>query len=208
MMKIGKCSLLERVLRRAKRVGFPVILATTVNQEDNLLEATAQKLNIPCFRGSEENVLQRAVKAAEAYGLNAFARLCGDRPLFSIEEMKFALDAWSNASIDDKPDVITNNHPNKTVRGLTTEVINVRTLRKQLDAKPDAEQREHITTGFYKKPDQYRIESLKPRYDLWSTHSGFAVDSAEDFSIVSAHIQEHGELDYELKATCKPQLQS
>lgn len=200
MRKMGSFPLVERVLRRAQLAGHQVVLATSDKSEDDILEATAKNAGIHCFRGSEDHVLERAVLASEKFGFRAFARLCGDRPLFSIVEMKFAIAAWMNDESAEKPDLITNHHPEKCVRGLTTEVINTQTLRDQLENNPDAEQQEHLTAGFYRNPEKYNIKSLKKRYTIWSEHSGFAVDTKEDYRVISQFILKHPDLDYELEA--------
>jgi spore coat polysaccharide biosynthesis protein SpsF len=200
MKKMGSFPLVERVLHRAQLTGHQVVLATSDKSDDNILEITAINAGMHCFRGSEDHVLERAVLASEKFGFKAFARLCGDRPLFSIKEMKFAIAAWVNAESAEKPDLITNHYPEKCVRGLTTEVINTKTLRLQLENNPDAEQQEHLTAGFYRHPELYHIKSLKPRYAKWSKHPGFAVDTEEDFKVISQFIHKHPDLDYELEA--------
>jgi spore coat polysaccharide biosynthesis protein SpsF len=200
MKIIGGFPLVERVLRRAQLTGYQVILATSDKSEDDILETTALNAGFQCFRGSEDNVLERAVLTSEKFGFKAFARLCGDRPLFSIKEMKFAIAAWINAESSQKPDLITNNYPLKCVRGLTTEIISMQALRIQLDNYPDAEQQEHLTAGFYRNPKNYYINSIKLRYGEWTEHAGFAIDTMEDFEIIEQFIQKHPNLAYELQA--------
>lgn len=200
MKIIGGFPLVERVLRRAQLTDYQVILATSNKSEDDILETTALHAGFQCFRGSEDNVLERAVLASEKVGFKAFARLCGDRPLFSIKEMKFAIAAWLNAESKQKPDLITNHYPTKCVRGLTTEIISTQALRIQLDNYPDAEQQEHLTVGFYRNPKNYDIKSIKPRYSVWANHAGFAIDTREDFEIIEQFIQKHPDLAYELQA--------
>lgn len=82
MQDFGGKPLVEHVIRRAQKTGYKVVLATSDTKEDDVLEKHAMKIGINCFRGSEDNVLQRAVFAAEGHGFRAFARLCGDRPFF------------------------------------------------------------------------------------------------------------------------------
>lgn len=93
---IGGIPLLERVVRRAQLLPWPVILATTAKASDDSLVELAADLRIPSFRGSEDNVLERAVLAAEEFGLDAFARLCGDRPLFPLDDMRAAMTAMAD----------------------------------------------------------------------------------------------------------------
>ena len=116
LMKIGGVPLVERVIRRAQLTGFKLVLATSNTKADNALEDLADSLNVNCYRGSEENVLERAYKAAIKNDLKVFARLCGDRPLFSLRELKFALEAWLDFPDNKKPDLITNQIPEKPFR--------------------------------------------------------------------------------------------
>ena len=182
MLKLGETTLIERVIRRAQLTGYTVILATTVNKEDDVLEETAKKCNINCFRGSESNVLERAVLAAEKNGLEAFARLCGDRPLFSIEEMKEAINQWKLA----KPDLVTNNYTYKCLKGTTTEIIKTSSLRAQLNDEPNTSQQEHVTFDFYKQPEQYNILSIKPQFKFDNNDSGLAIDTIKDYEKISS----------------------
>jgi len=200
MKMIGGFPLVERVIRRAQLTGHQVILATSDKSEDDILETSAKNAGFNCFRGSENNVLERAVLASEKFGFKAFARLCGDRPLFSVQEMKFAIAEWTAFESNKKPDLITNHYPEKCVRGLTTEIISTQALRIQLDNYPDEEQQEHLTAGFYRNSKNYNIKSIKPRYKKWSKHAGFAVDTEDDFEVISQFISKHPELDYELEA--------
>jgi len=177
MLDFGGMPLVEHVIRRAQKAGYPVILATSDTKEDDVLEELANKIGVNCFRGSEDNVLQRAVLAAEAHGLSAFARLCGDRPLFSVEEMRKAINAWES----EKPDLVTNNFPKKCLKGTTTEVVKTSVLRQLLDNKPSAEQQEHVTLGLYKQPEQYSILSIAPEFAFDAKHPGLAMDTEEDY---------------------------
>jgi spore coat polysaccharide biosynthesis protein SpsF len=188
------------VIRRAQLTGYPVVLATSTTKEDDVLEDLSKKIGISCFRGSEHNVLERSVMTAEQFGFKAFARLCGDRPLFSIEEMILALNLWQSLKNNKKPDLITNHYPQKAIRGLTTEVIKTSSLREQLDNYPDVEQQEHLTLGFYRDIKSYNILSLEARHKQWENHTGFAVDTKEDYLVLSSMIEKHPQLNYELEA--------
>ena len=57
-----------------------MILATTVRPQDDVLEQVAREAGIDCFRGDEDNVLDRFIRAAEAFGLDRFIRVCSDNP--------------------------------------------------------------------------------------------------------------------------------
>lgn len=200
MKLLGEFPLVERVIRRAQLSGYPVVLATSETIEDDVLEKLAQKIDVPCFRGSEDNVLERAVVAAEKFGFKAFARLCGDRPLFSIQEMTYALKLWSETAGNKKPDLITNHYPEKAIRGLTTEVIKTKSLRALLENNPNESEKEHLTLGFYNALDKFEVQTMPSKFNTNSKSAlGFAVDTEDDFTEISHIIEENSNLNYELE---------
>ena len=54
-------SALEQMIKRVKRSRsiHKIVIATTTNKTDDVLCRLARKLNVDCFRGSENNVLSR-----------------------------------------------------------------------------------------------------------------------------------------------------
>jgi spore coat polysaccharide biosynthesis protein SpsF len=177
---VGGIPLLERVIRRAQLLPWPVYLATTTRHSDESLVELAERLGVPAFRGSEDDVLQRAVMVAENAGLDAFARLCGDRPLFPIETMERAMTLMQQRLCEREPlDLVTDYLSGRTPRGLTTEVIRTATLRRILEGPVSAEQQENVTTSFYDHPDAFRVVRL-PLSSIDYACPGFAVDTAAD----------------------------
>ena len=56
---INKKKVIEIIIKRSKKIGYPIILATTENKSDNILCNLARKNRIAYFRGSKKNVLKR-----------------------------------------------------------------------------------------------------------------------------------------------------
>ena len=76
--------LLGRVIDIAKQLKkYPIIVATTKKRSDDAIETFASNENVKVFRGSENNVLKRALDCCNCFGLKRFARICGDRPFYS-----------------------------------------------------------------------------------------------------------------------------
>lgn len=178
---LGGMPLLERVIRRAQLLPWPVFLATTDRAADDRLVALASRLGIASFRGSADRVLERAVLAAEAFGLDAFVRLCGDRPLFPIDDLHRAAEAIQAAG--DPTDLVTSCLDQPCPRGLTTEIVRTATLRHILGRGLSADQQEHITRYFYEHPQAFRIGALAPPQVSLSC-PGFAVDTESDLAIL------------------------
>ena len=62
-----------------------IVLATTNRPQDDVLAETARQAGILSFRGDEDNVLDRFIRAAEVFGINRFIRVCSDNPFLRPE---------------------------------------------------------------------------------------------------------------------------
>jgi spore coat polysaccharide biosynthesis protein SpsF len=77
-------TILQIIIENLKRdIDLPIILATTNNPNDDCLEQVAEENGIFCFRGSEENVLQRFIDAAHQYQVDVIIRVCADNPFLN-----------------------------------------------------------------------------------------------------------------------------
>jgi len=74
---------LWHVVHRARQVGFldAVIVATTREASDDPLADFCEKEGIPCFRGSEDDVLDRYFQVAKEIGARVIVRITADCPL-------------------------------------------------------------------------------------------------------------------------------
>ena len=78
----GNVCVLQQDIRRVKRSKLldEVIIATTINSEDDEIVEVAIKENTPYFRGSLDNVLERYYKAANEFNLDVVVRITSDCP--------------------------------------------------------------------------------------------------------------------------------
>lgn len=196
---IGGMPLLERVIRRAKILPWPVYLATTEKSCDDPLVELAARLGTEYFRGSEYRVLERAVLAAEKFGLDYFVRLCGDRPVFPLDELLTAVAVMQEMACGvppgmRHPDMVTNCLKTACLPGLTTEVIRTKTLRQILDTGVPAELQEHMTTYFYKHADQFCILEIPPPAGPFA-FTRYAVDTESDLLMFERIFSVYSSLD-------------
>ena len=87
LLKFGKYSAISLLINRIKKSNYikNIVLATSLQKEDNHIELEAKKNNIYIFRGSLNNVLDRYVKAAQFYGIEYIIRVTGDCPFIDGE---------------------------------------------------------------------------------------------------------------------------
>ena len=83
LMNIEGTSMIKFMYDRVKQSKLvdKIILATTINEIDNPIFNLCKKENILCFRGSENDVLDRYYKAALPHKPDIIVRLTADCPL-------------------------------------------------------------------------------------------------------------------------------
>ena len=76
LIKICDRPLLGRVIDIAKQLKkkYPIIVATTAKKSDDIIESFALKEEVKVFRGSENNVLKRALDCCDFFGLKVKAK--------------------------------------------------------------------------------------------------------------------------------------
>jgi spore coat polysaccharide biosynthesis protein SpsF len=139
LASIGARTLIGHCLARLRIGGAaPVVLATTTNQEDDVLVATAAKYGVTAFRGSTDDVLSRYVLAAQSLGARFVVRATGDNPAVDIGAPARVLAALRSTRADY---VIESGMPyGSAVEGVTVDaLVRASTLATSLA------DREHVT---------------------------------------------------------------
>jgi spore coat polysaccharide biosynthesis protein SpsF len=173
-------SMLERQIERTlrcKRID-QLVIATSVNPEDDAIEAQCNKLGIYCFRGDLENVLDRFYQAARNYNPNHIVRLTGDCPLTDpvlIDELiDFYLaqecDYASNCEIPTLPD------------GLDAEVFSFSALEQAWKEAVLPSHLEHVTPFIRSNPERFKTTCYRHHINL--SHLRWVVDEPEDLEFV------------------------
>ena len=136
----GGPTLLQHVITRAKaaRSIDTIIVATTEKPADNAIYTFCQNNQIDCFRGSENDVLERFYTAAKKYNLDIVVRLTGDNPFIMPPVINDAISKHSAEGVDY---TITEGLP----LGTNIEVISFQALERAAREATDALDREHVT---------------------------------------------------------------
>ena len=172
--------LVER-LRRVRRLD-QVIVATTVNRTDDPVEALARKIGAGCFRGSEEDVLDRVLKAAQAHGAELIVEITGDCPLADPATIDRVLDAFHQGGCDYASNVLKRTYP----RGIDVQVFPTRVLEEVARLTSDPVDHEHVSLYIYSHPERYRLRDVVSGLDARHADLRLTVDTPEDFALVQA----------------------
>ncbi|MDP6109164.1 MAG: NTP transferase domain-containing protein [Rhodospirillales bacterium] len=97
LLRIGKHPIIHYVLERAREISGVegVVLATSMNAENDPLAEYAARLGFEFFRGDEDDVIERFYQVALQRRADTIIRLTGDNPLIDFHAMGRLL-AWHN----------------------------------------------------------------------------------------------------------------
>ena len=156
----GGKTLLETLLENLHKVqGSKVIVATSVNENNDQLEKFLTEKGELVFRGSENDVLDRFIKAAEANGVDGIVRICSDNPFMDwhgiaqlVEKAKASDADYIGFRINDKPSILTH-------FGFWGEFVRLSALKRVADTTEEGTPaHEHVTYHIYNHPDEYKCE--------------------------------------------------
>jgi spore coat polysaccharide biosynthesis protein SpsF len=178
-----------RRLESAQRI-TKLLLATSTHSADDPIAALADQAGIECYRGSEDDCLDRYYWAAMSANADVVVRLTGDNPLVDGAFVDEVIARY----IDSTPaaDYVNPELSGCFPVGLKAEVFSLGTLGTVWREAKSSEDREHVTPFIYHHPDRFRIESLShsPAYG----HLHWTVDTQSDLDYVRLTFEHFGSL--------------
>lgn len=169
---------------RAAKTVDDVILAIPAGDQALMQEAAKVRVNVIC--GSEDDVLSRVVKAAEAVGAKIVVRVLADNPLIKpelIDEVVEALDGGGDYAAHR----IDGRHTMSFTTGFFSEAVTTEALRKTDRIGKDPADREHVTYGIYMRPGKFDCRYVP------TTDPGLllSIDTPEDLDRVRGYVLEN-----------------
>ncbi len=181
LLELAGKPLIQHTIERARAASNvdEVLLATSTNPENDPLEELCKRLGVPCFRGSEDDVLDRFVKAAEPYHPRLVVRICGDEPLLDPEIVEKAIALHDENKAEYSTTIGT------VPTGLDIEVVNFDVLQRVATTATVVPHREHVTKYILDHGNEFAIQHLDfgpvaARPDIVLT-----VDTKGDFDFVT-----------------------
>ncbi len=177
----GALELMAERVRKCRKID-KLIVATTVNPSDGKIVEICDRIKVECFRGSEDDVLDRFYQAYRNAGgnFNVIVRLTGDCPLHDPA----VIDKVVGAFLESGSDCVTNVDPPTYPDGLDTEVFTSKALEKAWSDAKMKSQREHVTQYIRNSPDIFRKTNVANDTDLSSLR--WTLDEESDYKMIKA----------------------
>jgi spore coat polysaccharide biosynthesis protein SpsF len=191
LKKIGDKTLLDHIFYRLQflKHSAKIVLATTINPKDNVVESFCKEKKIEFFRGSEDDVLSRYYECTRQYNFDHIVRLTGDNPFTDIEELDNLINLHLSSGAD-----YTHSFGILPV-GVGAEIFTFKALERSYQNGNKQNHREHVNEYISENPALFKISVLsvpevKNRPDVILT-----IDTEEDYK-KACYIAEHSTDEY------------
>lgn len=181
MSALDDMSMLEVMIKRVQKSKLihGIILATTINKDDDSIVELAKKLKVDYFRGSENDVLGRVVQAHKSINSDIIVELTGDCPLID----PILIDQCIETYLDGQYDYVSNNNKRTFPDGSDVQVFSLKVLEEANNNTLDPLDREHVSKYLYEN-EKYSIFTIEAQGEYYWPTLGVTLDEQEDYELL------------------------
>lgn len=193
-------AILSHVVRRVERSRLvdTAMVATSCAAGDQVIEELCANLGVMCFRGSEEDVLDRYVEAARTAGVEPgdhVVRITADCPFVDPVIVDQVVEEHVSSGADYSSNTLQRTFP----RGADVEVITVETLFLAGAEATEVYEREHVTPFVWRQPQRFRLHNVEAPEHLRRPDLRLTVDTEADYMLATAIYETLGRPDFGLE---------
>ncbi len=187
MKKLSGKEVLWHVIERLKKSKYvnKIVIATTVQKEDEIISTFCKQHNIICFRGEELDVLKRYYDAAKVNELDIIVRVTSDCPLIDPT----VIDQLIETLIKGDFEYVSNSFEKTFAKGLECSAFTFKALERCHKEAIKPEHREHV------------VLYMRENFTMFKTHGIINSQNDSDFRITLDE-----ESDYKLLSIIYNQL--
>ena len=176
-------TILDLLIKKLLHIHANVVLATSIDLKNKELEMVAQKYGITCFRGAENDVLQRFIDAAEYLGVEHLIRVCSDNPFLELNSIKKLVEVINKTDAEYIGFHVNNSPAIKTHFGFWTEYVSLGALKRVQCLTDNPIYHEHVTNYIYSNPTIFNVQWIDGPICLRGrSNIRLTIDTNEDFT--------------------------
>ncbi len=185
MLEVKGKPLIVHMLDRIKHSRYieEIVICTSTNPQDDPLEEIAEKEHVHCFRGSEDDVLERLLSAAKNHGLEHFANITADCPLIDPVLIDRAVSEYEKSSAD----LVMFDDSNNDLP-FSCYVLKVSALEKVCNLKKDTDT--EVWLKYFKFNKLFVISEIKVEDKYRHTSLKTSLDYPEDYEFMKRAFDE------------------
>lgn len=185
LMSFGKLCALEVLIGRLRQVGLieEIIVATSTNPMDDLLENIAIRSGVKCFRGSEEDVFRRVTDAIRVFDTEIVVQATGDNIFVDPLQIEQMLSLFINES---KWDLMTNDFVEESIiLGQNIRIYKSHLFEKILPKVSSAFFKENVEAYFFNNLKEFIFYSYPVDEKLRRKDIRLTLDTPKDLYVMS-----------------------
>ncbi len=177
LKEVAGTPILEHTIKRLQKTKLfhSIYVLTSNNSEDLRIINFCESKSYKSFSCSLENVFKRFKSFLKFNSYDAFVRISGDSPLID----PFLIDKMVNKFRKNDYDILTNVFPRTFPSGQSVEIIKSKTFLKVDESLLSKEDKEHVTSFFYKNNKRFNIENFECKYS--HKNLKLSIDTHADF---------------------------
>lgn len=165
---------------RHSRLIDEIVISTSANPLDDVIGNFARSEGISCYRGKENDLMDRLYQTAKLFNANAIVRITADCPLIDPKVVDTVVKKFLDNA--EKVDYVSNIIKRTFPDGLDTEVIGYEALHKAWQEVTDEFWREWATMYFVENPQKFRLMNVEYFRDLSKLR--WTLDYREDLEFI------------------------
>jgi glutamate-1-semialdehyde aminotransferase/spore coat polysaccharide biosynthesis protein SpsF (cytidylyltransferase family) len=180
MAEISGHPMLWHVINRTRLAHLvkQVVVATSEEPCDDPIADFCRAEEIPFFRGSHEDVLDRFYQAARSYEADTLVRITADCPLIDPEVVDAVIEKYEEGNFDYVSNALRYTYPD----GLDTEVFSFAALQRAWQEARKPSEREHVTP--YLRTSHFRTANVESDVPVPHGQYRWTVDEPADLEFI------------------------
>lgn len=187
MLKVFDQTLLEFLINRVKisKTIDKIIIATTTNPQDDVIEDFCKKRKIDFYRGNEDDVLERYFETAKKFSIDTIVRLTSDTPLLDPLIIDKVVTFYKTYNYDYVSNIFP--LPRTYPDGFNVEIFPFKILKLMHVKAKRPSDREHVTNYVSMQPKIFKIGKINHHQDV--SKFRLNLDYPEDFLLIKKIIE-------------------
>ena len=187
LMRAARKPMLEHLVNRLRSVPSldGIVLATTFNKADDVLEEFAKQVGMDCYRGSENDVMGRVIGAAESVDAEVVVEITGDCPIIDPQIVEQTIRMFKEHNADYVSNTQVRSYPD----GMDTQVFLLNTLKRSAAMTDNLLDREHVSLHIRNHPELFSSVHLVAPPEIHWPELGLTLDEFKDFQLLKKIIE-------------------
>lgn len=173
---------LQHIIERLKRSKYldEVVVATTINKEDDPIIELCERIGCKYYRGSEEDVLLRVLDAAKSVNSDIIVEITGDCPAIDWRHIDKLLEKFFTGKYDYASNAIKRTFP----RGFDIDIFPVAVLDEVNIITKSPVDHEHVSLYIYTHPEKYKLFNWEADEEMKHPEFEITLDTKEDYEFI------------------------